>query len=194
MNPALTIVLVLMVVAAIGAAIFLYMRDRRTKQLRDRFGPEYSRAVNEAGDRQRAEAALERRAKRVKSFAVHPLSPEESGHYTSLWRRIQAEFVDNPRDAVTHADALLEEVMAARGYPVSDFEQQAADLSVHYPTVVQNYRAAHDIALRHRRGEAGTEDLRQAMISYRSLFEELVAETLPEPHQPREIPRQRVVH
>jgi len=191
MNPALTLVLVLLVIAAVGALVYLYIRDRRTKQLRARFGPEYTRAVNEFGDRDKAETSLQRRAQRVKSFAIRPLAPDETAHYASVWRRIQADFVDNPRDAVSHADALLTDVMSARGYPVTDFEQASADLSVHYPGVVQNYRAAHEIALRHKRGEAGTEDLRQAMIAYRSLFDALVSETRPEP---RDLPRQPVMH
>jgi hypothetical protein len=191
MNPALTVLLVLLVIAAIGSVVYLYLRDRKTKQLRARFGPEYSRAVNEFGDRRKAETSLERRAQRVKSLAIHPLAADESARYASAWRKIQAEFVDNPRDAVTHADALLNEVMMARGYPVTDFEQTTADLSVHYPGALQNYRAAHEIAVLHKRGEAGTEDLRQAMIHYRSLFEELIAETRPEP---RHISRQPVMH
>lgn len=95
----------------------------------------------------------------------------------ATWQSTQAEFVDDPREAAQRADALLGDVMAARGYPVSDFEQRAADLSVDHPLVVQHYRAGHAIALRHEQGEAGTEDLRQAMIHYRSLFDELVTET-----------------
>jgi hypothetical protein len=176
MSTTTAIVLTVVVIIVLAAVAYLYLRDRRdrmSKQLRSRFGPEYSRAVEEAGDRQKAEAWLQRREKRVHSFSIHPLSAEEKNRFASSWRRVQADFVDDPKDAVTRADALLGEVMAARGYPVSDFDQRSADLSVDHPIVVQNYRAAHDIALKHQRGEAGTEELRQAMIHYRALFDEL---------------------
>jgi len=188
MNPALTLILVLLVIAAVGAVIYLYMRDRRTKQLRARFGPEYSRVINETGDRRKAEASLERRAERVKALAIHPLQPAESARFSTRWDDAQTEFVDNPRDAVSHADTLLEDVMKARGYPISDFDRRSADLSVHYPRMVQNYRTAHEIALKNRRGEAGTEDLRQAMICYRTLFNELTADTLPQQRDTRPQP------
>jgi len=175
MNTTSAILLAVIVLALAGAA-YLYLRDRRSRQLRSRFGPEYSRAVEETGDRGKAETRLHRREKRVDSLAIHPLASEERARYVASWRRVQADFVDNPKDAVTRADELLGEVMVARGYPVSDFDQRSDDLSVDHPIVVQNYRAAHDIALRHQRGEAGTEELRQAMIHYRALFDELVAE------------------
>ena len=175
MNTTSAILLAVIVLALAGAA-YLYLRDRRSRQLRSRFGPEYSRAVEETGDRGKAETRLHRREKRVESLAIHPLASEDRARYVAAWRKVQAEFVDNPKDAVTRADELLGEVMVARGYPVSDFDQRSADLSVDHPMVVQNYRAAHDIALRHQRGEAGTEELRQAMIHYRALFDELVAE------------------
>ena len=188
MNPALTVILILLVVAAVAAVIYLYMRDRRTKQLRARFGPEYARVINETGDRRKAEVSLERRADRVKTLAIHPLQPAECARFNARWSDVQAEFVDNPGEAVNHADALLDEVMKARGYPLTEFDRRSADLSVHYPREVQNYRTAHEIALKHQRGEAGTEDLRQAMICYRSLFDELTADTLPPPKGARPQP------
>lgn len=110
----------------------------------------------------------------MKGLSIRPLEPADRARFTQSWQNVQAEFVDDPEGSIGHADALLAEVMSARGYPVSNFEQMSADISVDHPDVVQNYRAAHEIALRHERGNADTEDLRQAMIHYRSLFEELV--------------------
>lgn len=170
----LIIILLLIVLVAVVAVLFL--KKRKSEQLQDKFGPEYKRAVEDAGDPRKAEAELVNRQKRVQSFSIRPLLPGDRERFASSWQKIQAEFVDDPQGSITHADALLGDVMAARGYPVSDFEQRSADLSVDYPEVVQNYRAAHDIAVRHERGEASTEDLRQAMIHYRDLFEELTEE------------------
>ena len=175
MDTTTAIALTIIVVAALGVLAFVYFTEQKSKRLRSRFGPEYSRTMEETGNRRRAEERLERRAKRVAAFSIHPLEPGERERYLASWRRVQGEFVDSPKSAVTHADELVGEVMAARGYPMSDFEQRSADLSVDHPVVVQNYRAAHDIALKHRKGEANTEDLRQAMIHYRTLFDELAA-------------------
>jgi FtsZ-interacting cell division protein ZipA len=148
-------------------------RRRRTELLRDRFGPEYERAVREIGPI-RAEATLLERAKRVEKFSLRQLTSDEHERFVAEWRTVQTRFVDAPREAVNQADRLVDLLMAARGYPVTDFEQRAADLSVDHPRVVENYRAAHQIALRHRRGEATTEDLRKAVLYYRSLFEDLL--------------------
>ena len=176
MDTNTVIVIVFAALALVAVVVLLLMKSRQTSKLRNRFGPEYERAVDESGDKRIAEAALHDREKRVKSFAIQPLRTGERERYVAAWRRVQGEFVDNPKFAVTHADELLAEVMAARGYPVGDFDQRSADLSVEHPVFVQNYRAAHDIAIRHARGEAGTEDLRQAMIHYRALFDDLVSE------------------
>jgi FtsZ-interacting cell division protein ZipA len=176
MSTTLAIIIAVIVVVAIAVAAFFYWRNRQSKHLQSRFGPEYQRALEETGNRREAEAALHKRETRVEKFDIRALPPEERARYQTSWRRTQADFVDNPRESVSRADELLGAVMSARGYPVSDFEQRSADLSVDYPMVVQNYRAGHDIALRHRRGEANTEDLRQAMIHYRALFDELTAE------------------
>lgn len=175
MDPTIAILVVVIVVLA-GVVAFLLWRNNARRRLRSRFGPEYERAVQETGSRRAAEERLQRREARVRSYSIHPLSPEHRARFTAEWRAVQAEFVDDPRRAVSEADQLLGEVMAARGYPVLEFEQQAADLSVDYPEVVQNYRAGHDIALRHAEGRAGTEELRQAMVHYRALFDELAAE------------------
>ena len=152
------------------------MQKRRSGHLQSQFGPEYERALNETGDKRKAEAELQQREKRVQKLSIRPLERADRERFTTDWRRIQAEFVDGPMGSMTHADVLLQEVMSARGYPVENFEQAAADISVDHPTVVQNYRSGHDIAVRHQRGTADTEDLRQAMIHYRELFDELVTD------------------
>lgn len=178
------IVVIIAAVLLIGVAIW-YSQKRRSDQLRSRFGPEYDRTVEEVGDPRKAEAHLAEREKRVEKLSIRPLERAERERYAALWRKVQAEFVDDPSGAIGHADALLAEVMSARGYPVRDFEQAAGDLSVDHPLVVQNYRAGHEIALRHERGEADTEGLRQAMIHYRELFDELVQDE-PAEEQARE--------
>jgi len=160
-----------------GIAALLVLRKRRTQKLRTRFGgDEYTRAVQEGGSRRHAEAGLEKRAERVEAFHVRPLTASDRARFAESWRGVQTRFVDGPAGAVTEADQLLGDVMSTRGYPVSDFEQRAADISVDHPLVLKNYRTAHEIALRQTLGKANTEDLRQAMVHYRTLFEELVNE------------------
>jgi len=167
-------VVVVIVAACIG--IWFSIRKRRTEKLRTQFGSaEYTRAVNEGGSQRKAEAALDKRAERVEALHIRPLAPADRARFVDSWTRVQARFVDSPGGAVTDADQLLGDVMSTRGYPMSDFEQRAADISVDHPLVLDNYRAAHQAALRQTRGQASTEDLRQAMIHYRTLFEELVA-------------------
>ena len=157
-------------------AAVLFMQRRRSGHLQSRFGPEYERAVDETGDKRKAEAELQQREKRVQKLTIRPLEPAARERFMGDWSRIQAEFVDDPVKSITHADVLIQEVMQTRGYPVENFEQAAGDISVDHPLVVQNYRAGHEIAVRHENGKAGTEDLRQAMIHYRELFNELVTE------------------
>lgn len=165
------------VVVLASIAILLVIRKRRTARLRTQFGgAEYTRAVKEGGSQRNAEAVLDKRAERVERLHIQPLSPGDRTRFTESWAKVQARFVDGPGSAVTDADQLLGDVMSARGYPVSDFEQRAADISVDHPLVLENYRAAHQSALRQTQGQADTEDLRKAMIHYRTLFEELVAE------------------
>ena len=161
-------------VIVIAAVLWLAMSRRRSQQLRDRFGPEYEHAVRTEKNVRRAEATLEARAKRVDALHIRPLSPEDSTRFDATWRGVQARFVDDPKGAVTEADRLVGEVMSARGYPLGDFEQRVADISVDHPDVVMNYRAAREIALVHARGQASTEDLRQAMVHYRALFKDLL--------------------
>jgi len=172
---------------AIGVALWFYTQKQRTEKLRSRFGPEYNKAVGEHRNRLQAEAELEKRAKRVAKFDIHPLQADECLRFTEEWRREQALFVDDPQTAVAHADRLVRDVMQRRGYPVGDFEQNAADLSVDHPRVVENYRVAHDIALRQGRGPGVTEDLRKAMVSYRALFDDLLETT--QQRRPEEVRR-----
>lgn len=167
---------VLVVLAlAVGAGVAWWVfRRQTTRRLRDRFGPEYDRAVAERGDVKDAEVELQRREKRVEHFEVRPLSPDERVRFESAWEDVQAKFVDSPSAAIAEADILVAEVMRTRGYPVSDFEQRASDLSVEHPLVVEHYRAAREIAVRNEAGKATTEELRQALVHHRRLFEELL--------------------
>jgi hypothetical protein len=172
---AIIIAVAVMVVAVIS--IGLFVRKRRTGRLRTQFGgAEYTRAMKEGGSRRKAEAVLDERVERVEGLHIRPLAPGDRARFVESWGRVQVRFVDGPGGAVTDADQLLGDVMSTRGYPVSDFEQRAADISVDHPLVLENYRAAHQSALRQTQGQASTEDLRQAMIHYRTLFEELVRE------------------
>jgi len=174
MTPGAIIGVVIAIVVLGAIAWYLTARQRRTQELRAQYGPEYSHAVSETGSARRAEDELIKRKERVEALDIQPLSAEQRDQFTREWRRAQVIFVDDPGDAVTRADTLVEEVMKVRGYPVSDFEQRAADLSVHHARVVHNYRAARDIADRHRRHAATTEDLRKAMVYYRELFQDLL--------------------
>lgn len=169
----IAIVIGLVVIAAIA---FVVIRRRRSQNLRRRFGPEYDRVLQQQGDARKAEGVLEFREKRREKFVVRPLTAADKSDYALRWDEVQARFVDNPRQAVTIADGLINEVMQKQGYPVGEFEQRAADISVDHPIVVENYRTAHAIALRHSVGQASTEDLRQAMVHYRLLFQELIDE------------------
>jgi hypothetical protein len=171
-----TLIIIAVVVVLALAAAFVIMQMRRSKSLKTRFGSEYERVVAETGGKGKAEAELAERAKRVKKLEIRPLPPGQGESFTRSWRAAQSSFVDDPKRAIAEADQLIGELMAARGYPVTDFEQRAADLSVDHGELVNNYRAGHEIALRHERGDAGTEDLRQAMIHYRALFEDLIEE------------------
>ncbi|MGO9254750.1 MAG: hypothetical protein ACLQU1_00380 [Bryobacteraceae bacterium] len=165
------------VVLIAGIAVFFSLRKRRTERLRTKFGAaEYARAVEKGGNVRQAEAGLEQRAQRVEAFHIRPLGAGDRARFVESWRGVQSRFVDGPAGAVTAADQLLGDVMSARGYPVSDFEQRAADMSVDHPEVLENYRTAHEIALKQTKGQASTEELRQAMVHYRTLFEELVNE------------------
>jgi hypothetical protein len=168
---------VLIAIILIGAIVWITLSRVRSQRLRQRFGPEYERTIRTEGNVRKAEASLEARAKRVAKLHIRPLNSTDAQRFDAAWRAVQARFVDDPREAVTEADRLVGEVMAARGYPVGDFEQRVADVSVDHPDVVMNYRAAREIALQHAAGKATTEDLRQAMVHYRALFRDLLEAT-----------------
>jgi hypothetical protein len=179
MDQRVVIGLVILVVAiAIVAVVVSVARKNRSKRLKARFGPEYDLAVQRRGNPSKAELELINREKRVNSFAIKPLTPVTRERFAEEWETVQRHFVDDPALAVHEADSLVDRVMAAKGYPMADWEQRASDVSVTYPVVVQNYRAACAIVRRYGQGGAGTEELRQAMVHYRSLFDELLGAPL----------------
>lgn len=187
----------LLALLLVAVIVVMAVRGRQRANLRAKYGSEYSRTVEMVGSKRKAEAELQEREKRVAAFTIHPLTAEQTDMFMDAWSKVQAQFVDDPQGAVSRADLLLAEVMEVRGYPVADFEQRSADVSVDHPEVVQNYRAAHDIAIRHARGEADTEDLRRAMIHYRALFDDLIHEPVDHSKAPpitRMDPRTRDMH
>jgi hypothetical protein len=173
MDPQIIALIALVVLVLVGVWVWIALRRRR-ERLQRRFGPEYGRMVETSGSRRSAESELVAREKRRERLDIRPLEPQSRDEFARHWRDTQARFVDEPGPAVEEADGLVVEVMRARGYPVEDFEQREADISVDHAPVVDRYRAAHGISLAYRHGEASTEDLRQAMVHYRSLFEELL--------------------
>lgn len=186
-----TVVVLVVVALAVGAGVmYLVTRRRRSTDLRQHFGPEYERTVDEYGDPHRAEAELEAREQRVRQLRIRPLDASERDRFAEAWKQTQARFVDDPQDALGEADGLIGEVMRARGYPVGEFEQRAADVSVDHPSVVEHYRAAHAIASRADRADTSTEDIRQAMVHYRALFDELLEAGRPVGAAGSEAPRQ----
>ena len=168
------------VILVMAVLVWLYMQKRTstTAALRQKFGPEYDRAVQQQGSERKAEAKLANRQGRVERLNIRDLDPMDRERFSKQWESVQSRFVDSPRGAVAEADDLVSSLMKTLGYPVSDFDQRAADISVDHPRVVENYRSAHDIALRVGKNGASTEDLRTAMIHYRTLFEELVREPI----------------
>ncbi|MBA2308948.1 MAG: hypothetical protein H0W01_06570 [Pseudonocardiales bacterium] len=166
----MTVIIILLVLAIVGIGAWFLMRERRSRALRERFGPEYERSVATTEDRRAAELELLQREKRHRELDVRPLSDEDRAGFEDRWSGVQQGFVDDPGQAVRHADSLVDDVMRARGYPVEDFEQRAADISVEHPVVVQRYREARVIAEANDAGQASTEDLRQAVTSYRALI------------------------
>jgi FtsZ-interacting cell division protein ZipA len=171
-NLIVLVVVAILIIALLGG---LYLRKRKTTTagLRKKFGSEYDRAVLVHGSERKAEAKLEDRAKRVDSLNLRDLDMAEHERFSQRWEAVQTAFIDSPKGAVAAADDLVSSLMMARGYPMSDFDQRAADISVDHSRVVENYRSAHEIALRVGKDQASTEELRTAMIHYRSLFEEL---------------------
>jgi hypothetical protein len=183
----MTLLAGLVLLALVLVAVALLLRRHNSRRLERRFGPEYHRAVHEMGTRDKGEAELLQREKRVHKLRIVPLGPQQAARFSEEWRLLQARFVDNPRGVLLEADRLVSDLMRLRGYPMADFDTRAADISVDHPAVVHHYRAARDIALRDRRGEADTEALRQAVVHYRALFSELLEVEEPrheEAHRP----------
>jgi hypothetical protein len=188
-----TLLLVVVVVVLLAVVGWLLYDRRRTTELRSTFGPEYERTVKDAGDRRAAEGELRKRQERVQALEIRPLGGEDRQRYATEWRQVQALFVDEPKAAIDDADDVIGQVMEARGYPVADFEQRVADVSVDHSAVVQHYRAAHAIAERRDEIDTDTEALRQAMVHYRALFEDLLGPTddqTAKPDPPAETPDQ----
>ena len=173
-NETLMVIAIVVVAVAFVVAMWLLLRRRRTAALRNRFGPEYDHVLRSARTPAEAERELQERQARVEKFSIRPLSREDADRFASEWRGVQARFVDEPRAAVVEADRLIGDVMRSRGYPVDDANRRLDDLSVDHGHVLNHYRAGREIVARHERGEATTEDLRQAMVHFRALFEELV--------------------
>jgi len=174
MAVAIVVIIVAVVVVLVLVGWMAMQRRQRSRGLREQFGSEYEQAVEETGDRKQAEADLDARRQRVESFEIVELRPDESASFTERWQTVQANFVDRPSEAITEAETLVTQVMVKRGYPMADFDQRAADVSVDHPEVVSEYREARAIAVKNADGNASTEDLRQAMLHYRALFDELL--------------------
>lgn len=176
----------IVVIAAVAIIVTRSANSRkRTERLKERFGPEYERTVGEAGEQSAAEDELAARERKRDKLDIVPLSPGAREKYADSWRTVQTAFVDNPLSAVGDADRLVTQVMRDRGYPIDDFDQRAADISVDHPKVVENYRTAHSIYLLQEEGDVGTEDQREAFVHYRALFEKLL-ETDKDKDKPKE--------
>jgi hypothetical protein len=175
MDNTTTLILVAVVFLIVGGLLAMaVVRLQRSKRLKDRFGPEYERTVHEAGDKRKAESELEARLAHVESLNIRPLTAEEVNRFSREWQATQTEFVDSPLASLQKADHLIQEAMRAKGYPVDDFEQRAADISVDYPELVTDYRGMHMIAVKEEDDQVSTEEMRQAMVHGRALFERLV--------------------
>jgi hypothetical protein len=183
MDYARLIVIGVIVIAVVALLVWALIKKTRSKRLRREFGPEYRRVVEELGDVRRAELELEARRRRVRRLVIRPLGPSDAERFADAWRTAQARFVDEPSVAIADADHLVRDLMNARGYPVADFEQRVADISVDHPRVVDHYRVAQRIAGANKDRQASTEDLRQAMVHYRALFDDLLEVDEAQPRQ-----------
>jgi len=176
--PTNTLLLGLILLLLVGGVIaWIVVQRQRTNRFQRRFGTEYGRTIKEFGSRAKAEKELAKREERVSGLRIVALSPAEAARFSKAWNVLQGRFVDNPKGVVAEADRLVRDLMVKRGYPMGDFELRAADISVDHPAVVSNYRAAQAIAVRDARGEADTEELRKAVVHYRTLFDELLEVT-----------------
>jgi hypothetical protein len=174
MMVAIIAIIAVLVLLVIAGGWWWMQQRKRSEGLRAQFGAEYDRTIEEAGSRRDAERDLDERRKRMADVQIVELTDEESSAFSEQWRDVQAKFVDRPSEAITEADSLVAQVMGRRGYPMADFDQRAADVSVDHPEVVSEYRDARSIAEKNANGGASTEDLRQAMLHYRALFDELL--------------------
>ncbi len=181
------IILVVIVAIIVLAAIWWFVQSRRSRTLHEEFGPEYDRTVQEADSRRAAEAELRERQERVQKLDIRPLSVADRNRFTGEWETLQPRFVDDPQGAVSDADSLVSDLMQTRGYPIGEFEQRAADISVDHPDVVNHYREAHRLAQRNAAGQATTEEQRRALVHYRELFDELLSDGLPDASHSRNV-------
>jgi hypothetical protein len=177
MNSQTLLIVVIVAVIVVGVAAWLIYQKRQSKRLEQRFGPEYGAVVDELGSQAKAETELKKREKRVERLDIVPLSPTDAARFAQAWIRLQGSFIDDPKGVLIQADQLVRELLVKRGYPMTDFEHRAADISVDHPGVVSNYRAAQLIVARDQRGEADTEELRKAVVHFRALFDELLGTT-----------------
>jgi hypothetical protein len=175
-NPTTIIILAVILLIVGGLVGMALSRAQRTRRLKERFGTEYERMVNERGDKRQAEDELDARLAHVNTLKIRSLTAEEVNRFALEWQKTQTEFVDEPLTALQKADRLIREVMKTRGYPVEDFEQRAADISVDYPELVTDYRGLHLIAVKEKEDEVSTEEMRQAMVHARALFENLITQ------------------
>jgi hypothetical protein len=187
MSPVVIIIAVVLVVVIVGAILgLIFSRRQRSDQFQDKYGAEYDRTIKIAGSEKKAQTELNERRKHVETLNIRPLSSNERDRYLGEWTGIRAKFVDQPGQATVEADRLIMEVMQLRAYPVSDFEQRAADISVNYPDLVSNYRAAREVAIKNENHQASTEELRQAMVYYSSLVDELLKFEMVVPEKKKE--------
>jgi len=175
MDTTLTLVIIVAAIV-VGAALVWYLQQQRSRRLRERFGTEYERTRAEVGNVRRAEEHLAAREERVQKLHIRALNADETARFSEVWRHVQTLFVDDPQGAIREADHLVNDVMSAKGFPMADFRQRSADISVDHPNVVQHYRVAKEIAERNESNGASTEDLRQAVIHYRALFDDLLVQ------------------
>lgn len=178
-----------LLVALIGIGAWFFFKKKQSHRLQLRFGTEYGRTVTDLRSRTKAESNLKEREKRAERFHIVPLAPAEAARFVQAWKSLQGSFIDNPKGVLLQADQLVRELMLLRGYPMGDFERRAADISVDHPTAVKNYRAAQRIVLRDERGEASTEELREAVVHFRALFNEMleITDVKKELIRPREV-------
>ena len=175
----ITVGVAILIIILIGIALYVQRRRKRTSELRQRFGAEYERTVREHGSVNKAQTKLEDREARVGRLNIRALGATERERFVADWQSVQSHFVDRPKNAVTEADQLVSSLMQARGYPLADFDQRAADISVNHPRLMEDYRSAHGVAMRAGSNGTSTEDLRTAMLQYRTLFDELVETKTP---------------